>query len=293
MATINTNSLISIIIPAYNAERYLSETIESVLQQTYTNWELIIVNDGSTDATSGIITNYADKNKRIRYVTKKNTGVSDTRNEGIKEAKGDYVFFLDADDIWLNDYIEQKLELFKNDKANLVYSACNLIDENSKPLNKTLKGSGDVSLNDLLTGKGNYITAPSGISVTSQSLKEIGGFDINLSNNADQDLFMRYLAAKKRVSYVNKVLWLYRVHNANMSKNVALLEKDTLYLFNKAEKHNLFSDTSFKKICFSKMYLLLAGSWWKNGNSKLKGLRYVIKAFLKYPPSIFVLLNKK
>ena len=88
--------MISIILPIYNAEKYLHETIQSVLNQTYTNFELIAVNDGSTDGSMDVLQRIADD--RLRIIDKKNTGVSDTRNMAIKAARGEYICFLDADD---------------------------------------------------------------------------------------------------------------------------------------------------------------------------------------------------
>ena len=104
--------LASIIIPAYNAERYISEAIESVINQTYTNWELIIVNDGSTDNTEKIAQSYAQKDSRITYITQENKGVSVARNIGYNASKGDYLGFLDADDYWLPDNLDEKINYF-------------------------------------------------------------------------------------------------------------------------------------------------------------------------------------
>jgi len=99
--------MVSIIIPAYNAGRFISETIESVLLQSFTNWELIIVNDGSKDNTGEIISKYAAADKRISIITKENSGVSDTRNKGIEKSKGEMLAFLDADDIWEANFLEK------------------------------------------------------------------------------------------------------------------------------------------------------------------------------------------
>ena len=97
--------LVSIIIPAYNVELYLSECLDSVIAQSYIYWELILVNDGSTDATPVICDSYALKDKRIHVTHKENTGVSDSRNKALEIATGKYIIFLDADDYWCDDSI--------------------------------------------------------------------------------------------------------------------------------------------------------------------------------------------
>lgn len=98
---------ISVIMPAYNVESYIGKSIESVLEQTYRNFELIIVNDGSQDSTSSVIKEYQMRDNRIKYVEQINQGVSAARNTGIKKADGKYISFLDADDLWTKDALEK------------------------------------------------------------------------------------------------------------------------------------------------------------------------------------------
>ena len=112
--------LISVVIPAYNAEQFLDETLESVLSQTYENWECIIVNDGSTDNTEEIAKKWCEKDARFRYFYKENSGVSDTRNLGIKEARGEYIAFLDADDLYMPNFLDVCLENLVEKDVDLV-----------------------------------------------------------------------------------------------------------------------------------------------------------------------------
>ena len=111
--------LISIVIPAYNAEKYLGECLESILVQTYKNIEIIIVNDGSTDDTAKIIKLYKEKDPRIRSFTCKNNGVSSARNRGIKESCGEYIFFVDSDDFLDHDCIEYYYNLIETTGAEI------------------------------------------------------------------------------------------------------------------------------------------------------------------------------
>src|SRR5690606_10832622 len=103
------NGLVSIVMPCYNAEKYITETVNSVINQTYKNWELIIVNDGSTDNSLNMIKEFAANDNRISFIDKSNSGVSDSRNKGLEKAKGEYIAFLDADDTWELNNLEDKI----------------------------------------------------------------------------------------------------------------------------------------------------------------------------------------
>jgi glycosyltransferase involved in cell wall biosynthesis len=116
--------LISIIIPCYNQEPYLAETLESILSQTYKLWECIIVNDGSTDNTQDIALKYCEEDSRFQYLWKENSGVSDSRNFGISKSKGKYILPLDGDDLIGSEYMEKAIQAFSNDpKLKIVYCA--------------------------------------------------------------------------------------------------------------------------------------------------------------------------
>ncbi|MBL1232163.1 MAG: hypothetical protein CMD31_06210 [Flavobacteriales bacterium] len=285
-------TLVSIIIPCYNAKKYIAETIESVINQSYSNWELIIVNDGSTDNSATILNQFSEKDNRIQLINKSNSGVSDTRNKGLEVANGEFITFLDADDVWHITNLEKKVKFFTSTDYDVVYSYCQMIDEQSKPIDRILKGENNLKIADFLSLKANYNTAPSGIVFKKEVLYKIGGFDVNLSNNADQDVLIQSLANGFKIGVISEALWNYRIHPENMSKNVDLLEKDSIYLFRKCEKQQLFHSYWFKQQCFSNLYLILAGSWWKNGNNKLRGLYFLLLAIVTYPASIALIFKK-
>ena len=119
------NPKISVIIPIYNAEKYLSDTLESVLSQSFTGFEVIAVNDGSTDGSLGLLKIYAERDSRIRIIDKPNTGVSDTRNVAIKAAKGEYLAFLDADDVYAENYLKRMYGVAEEREADIV--VCNYL----------------------------------------------------------------------------------------------------------------------------------------------------------------------
>lgn len=115
--------MISVIMPVYNSERYISEAIDSICNQSYENWELLIVNDGSTDHTAKIINDYAKKDSRIRVFHKKNQGVSLTRNYALNQIRGEYVTFIDSDDVYHVERLERMLHVFEQHlNCDIVFS---------------------------------------------------------------------------------------------------------------------------------------------------------------------------
>ncbi|MCZ2225085.1 MAG: glycosyltransferase [Chitinophagales bacterium] len=281
----------SIIIPCYNAEKYIAEAIQSVLDQTYINWELIIIDDGSKDSSSKIIAKFLNDN-RISFHQQTNSGVSSARNNGLKIAQGNYITYLDADDVWFKDNLKEKVNYLRNNAIDVVYSSYEVINEKSESISKISDKAIYPTLKDILLQKGNYSTAPSGLVIKKEVLHKIGGFDTNLSNNADQDIWIRILFNNYKIALIEKPLWKYRIHENNMSNNISLLEKDSLYMFKKVATNNMFGSFWFKQKCYSKLYLMLAGSWWKEGNNQLRGGYFIFLAFINYPFIILTLLQK-
>lgn len=287
------NILVSVIIPAYNAEKFIEETIQSVLKQTHFNLELIVVDDGSTDNTLKLVEDFCKYDKRTTLIKQENSGVSAARNAGFLACNGSYIAFLDADDVWNPKFLESTLQKLSTDKSlGLVYCDNQLIDGNSQKMQEVNGGKeGYVLDNLLLGGEGEYIFGISGGVLKKEVIESVGGFDIDLSNCADHEFYFR-VANKYKIGRVPKVGWYYRQHSNNMHYNINLLEKDTLIAYKKADKNKLFKNATFRRKCYSNMYLMLAGSWWKDGKKKMKGVRYILKSIFIYPPSIITLLKK-
>lgn len=125
------NKLVSIITPIYNGAKYVSETIESVLEQTYPDWEMIIVDDGSKDNSAEIIREYVGKDNRIQLVQQPNGGSASARNNGIRRANGRYIALLDADDLWEPTFLESQLALMNEKNAIVVHASYRRINEES------------------------------------------------------------------------------------------------------------------------------------------------------------------
>lgn len=132
-----TDKLVSIVMPVFKCERYISKAIESVICQTYSNWELIVVNDDSPDNSVAIAQEYAEKDCRIRIVHQiPNAGCAQARNLGISQARGQYIAFLDSDDIWVATKLDKQVRLLKEKGAQIVYSSYDFIDENDMSIKR-------------------------------------------------------------------------------------------------------------------------------------------------------------
>lgn len=129
------DSLVSIITPSYNSEKYISNTIESVITQTYQNWEMIIVDDCSTDSSCDIAEKYTQKDSRIKLIKlNKNSGPAKARNRAIKEAKGRYISFLDSDDIWYHRKLEKQVYFMKENDLAVTCSSYYIVDAKGKKI---------------------------------------------------------------------------------------------------------------------------------------------------------------
>lgn len=136
----NKKALVSVIMPAYNASGYIAESIRSVQQQSFEDWELLVIDDASKDGTSEIVEALRAKDSRIKlHVLPTNQGAGFSRNIGIKAATGDYISFLDADDLWKPHKIQTQLDLMKNENVQVCFSSYELIDEWGKSLQKQIK----------------------------------------------------------------------------------------------------------------------------------------------------------
>ena len=213
------NVSVSIIMPAYNAEKYLAQSIKSVLDQTYNNWELIVIDDGSTDATANIVKQFTAQNNKIKYIYQSNARQAAARNNGIKNAKYDIIAFLDADDLWLPNKLEKTLLHFDLEKFDLIYTnsfyGTNLeLEQNTTSLQKVNKSddlSGlNVNLQSLIGGNTIQILT---VLVKKSYLLAVGLFDTNLTPAEDYDLWLRLLKNNCIFKGYNEPLSIYRVHN--------------------------------------------------------------------------------
>ena len=285
--------MISIIIPVYNTEKYIFETINSVINQSYQDWELIIIDDGSTDNSAEIIQKLCKQDNRIQYYHQENSGVSVARNNGLEKSKGKYIALLDADDLWEMENLSQKIEVLeKHQDVSWVFSNMYNADQDGNIICEAPKGTDKDILNSILLWEGEVIPGPCSNVVFEKKCFDDGVlFDKDLSTAADQ-YFTILLAAKYKGCHINKPLWKYRILDGSMSKNISVMENDHINVFKKAAQNNLFKSFWFKRQCFSNLYWILAGSWWKDGHNKLKGTKFIFLAIWTNPFSVFRYLNR-
>ncbi len=250
---------VTVIIPTFNSAQFLTAAVDSVLAQTFKDFEIIVVDDGSTDNTEDVLKKYDDK---VRYIKQKNQGVSIARNTGIKNSNSKYVAFLDSDDVWMPAKLEKQINALENNpKSKACYTEYLSVSEDMKPQDlKRLRCNGS-ALNDLLL-RGNVIGPPSTILCERQLFEEIGVFDSSLSLSADWDMWIR-LACVTELTFLNEPLIKYRLHGSNMSKNVKLLEEDTVRMLEKAfAMKNLPNELQIKrKASFAYHYIVFAKAY--------------------------------
>nr|BAP91647.1 glycosyl transferase family 2 [Phormidium sp. KS] len=222
---------ISVIIPAYNSERTIQATIESVLQQTFSDFELIIVDDGSTDKTLEIVSSFKDA--RIKVFSYSNAGGAVSRNRGFSHSSGEFIAFLDADDLWTPDKLELQLKALQdNPEAAVAYSWLDAIDEAGKFLregNHRME-NGNIFAKLFLIP---FVESGSNPLIRRQAFIDVGGFDESLTASQDYDLYLR-LAARYNFVVVPSAQVLYRISSNSMSANVRRQEATSLFVRERA-----------------------------------------------------------
>jgi glycosyltransferase involved in cell wall biosynthesis len=246
---------ISVVIPAFNAEKTIEETVKSVLNQTFRDFEIIIVNDGSTDETLNIISRFLDS--RVKILTQENSGPQKSRNLGIKESVGRYIAFLDADDLWTSDKLELQLQMLeKYPESSVVYSWTNVIDEDNQVFRRGgyFTRRGNVFLDLLLI---NFIESGSNPLIRSEVIKEVGGFDDEIVAGQDWDMWLS-LAENHAFEVVPKVQVLYR-KKQNLESWSGNIERQERGVRQVLEKHLLSKKLplEYQRACIANSYKYL------------------------------------
>ena len=233
---------VSVIIPTYNRKWALPEAIKSVMDQTFRSFELIIVDDGSTDATEAWV---RGNQPSAKYIKKKNGGVSSARNRGIEESRGRYIAFLDSDDRWLPEKLERQTEAM--DLGHAVCHTDEIWIRNQKRVNPRLKHkkySGDIFIKSLPL----VIISPSSVMIKREIFDEIGLFDENLFACEDYDLWLR-LTSKYHVHFIDEPLIIkYGGHDDQLSKKYWGLDILRIYALEKLLNDNLNGDDRIEAV---------------------------------------------
>lgn len=218
---------LSIIIPAYNAARYLPETLDSILSQTYTNYEIIVVNDGSTDATRDILSPYMGN---IQVVHQENTGVSEARNHGLRLAQGEFVIFMDADDYFIeDDKLEKQIAVFDaNPKLDIVQTGWRMVDSDGNNLFDMTPwhNMSGVALKEWFMWCPVRLEA---MMVRRECAEKVGGFDPKYKVSQDLDWALKMILAGCRFQWQERIASAYRQHEASLTHSNRLkLVDDTV-----------------------------------------------------------------
>jgi len=270
------NPMLSVIIPTYNRAHLISRAIKSVLNQTYQDFEIIVIDDGSTDNTEEIVKDFTDF--RIHYIYHKyNQGVSAARNTGIKASRGEYIALLDSDDEWLPEKLSKQIKVLQSESPEVgaVYSNLCYIDENGKSTNKLLNPKKEGYIyEDLFAG--NCVGPPSTLLIRKECFNRVGLFDNLLNAQEDWDMWIR-IAKYYRFALIKIPLVKYRLHSNQISKNLGvkiitanrILVKYTDELEKRPRVH-------------SKHYFYIGNRLCHMGKTK-EGQRYLLKAISLYP----------
>jgi teichuronic acid biosynthesis glycosyltransferase TuaG len=226
------NKLVSIITPLYNSGKYVKETIESVLSQTYTNWEMIIVDDCSTDNGVEIIQEYAKKDSRIKLISlAKNSGAAVARNTAIKVAKGFYIAFLDSDDLWKPEKLERQIHFMEKNDYSFTFTSYQQITEDGKKIERIIK------VPPILSYRQALLKNPIGCLTVIYSAEKLGKIYMPLiRKRQDYALWLKILKSGVKGYGLNQVLAYYRLRKSSISSNKLDLIKYQWKLYRKIEK---------------------------------------------------------
>lgn len=282
---------LSVLMPVYNAERYIAEAIESILNQTFINFEFIIINDGSTDRSLEILQRYARQDSRIRLINRENQGLVKTLNEGVDLAMAPYIARMDADDISYPDRLFKQVN-FLNEHPNYVVvgSRTQLIDEDGDPLslfslNTTHK---EIDLAHL-QGKGGAIAHPAAM-FRKDKFNFVGQYRSEFIHAEDLDLWLR-LAEVGELGNLPDLLLDYRQHLQSVGHKCRVKQiNSTNKAIKEAYERRGIVNPDFKKIEMpesNKNQLFLKWGWWALGAGNIKTARkYAIKSFKNTPFSL-------
>ena len=284
--------LVSVVIPSYNHARYISRALQSVLNQTYTNWEVIVIDNHSTDNTDEVIASFTDP--RITYLKIHNNGViAASRNAGIRAAKGKWIAFLDSDDWWTNDKLQICFD-YVDEKVDLVHHDMEVVSEQPRPFKRKIIKSRQLKipvLIDLLL-KSNAIVNSS-VVVRKSLLEKIGGINESVEMVAAEDYntWLRISKLSSQFFYLPRRLGFYLTHNQNVSQKdmsvpIRRAVSEFVNLLSPQQKNRLESSLCYTRGRFN----FLAG---KHSEAK-EDLLFVVKygyLMLKVKSSIMILMT--
>jgi glycosyltransferase involved in cell wall biosynthesis len=279
--------LISVVIVNFNYGCYLAECIDSVLAQTYPNVEVIVVDDGSTDNSLKVLESYEG---RIVIVRQNNQGVSSARNTGIRMSKGVWVAFLDSDDLWKPQKLQEQSAWFRDSQVAMVFCGMEQIDQSGRHLGYSKPASGADLLPGLVTFSSPPIGGGSTVVARLAVVRDLDGFDESLSAGEDLDMWIR-IGAQWKIGAARHPLIKHRIHADSLSRDLNRFERDNCRVLMK-----VFSNPAcirvhqLRRRAFARLYTILACSCFHNG-APGRAIRYAWKALVYRPCEITYLFG--
>ena len=266
---------VSVIIPTYNRAHLVGRAIHSVLNQTYQDFELIVVDDGSTDNTEEVVKSF--NNERIKYIKhEKNKGGSAARNTGIKDSKGEYIAFLDSDDEWLEEKLKKQVEVFQNkdSRVGIVYVNFSIVNEKGESVGKK-QGPKGLIFRELLNS--NCVGTTSSVVVRRECFKKVGGFDETLPSCQDWDMWLR-LARHYEFDFIPEELLKYFQHENRIGTN-----PEAAIVGRKAILRKIRTDMENQGRKIKAKNYFNYGNYFCRLGSMHEGKQYLLKAILTFP----------
>jgi len=291
-ADAGVSPLVSVVLPVHNGEGTVREAVESVLGQTYSHLELIVVNDGSTDSTLDVLSKIKDP--RMRICSFPNAGPSAGRNRGIALASGAYLAFIDADDLWLPDKLAAQLAALRQDsQAGVAYGWTDFVGATGKFVHsdRRVTFNGDVYRRMLIH---NFIDSGSNIMVRKEALDDVGRFDESLPTVEDWDLYIR-LAVRYPFVCVPKVLVRYRLSPTSLTNQILVMEESYWRVINRAFAAAPAPLQRLKPKSVALVYEYLttkATQGWLSRRNGLTAIRFFCAAVRSRPASLLHLWRK-
>ena len=274
---------VSVIIPAYNAMTYLPKTVESVLKQTFTDFEVIIVNDGSSDGIEQWVDTITDN--RVKLVSQKNQGAAAARNTGIADAKGAYIAFIDSDDLWEPTKLKKQVYcLDNNPDVGLVYAWTSSIDKNGNNRGKIFANNSEGYVWEKLIEE-NIVMSGSAAMVRRDCFEKFGVFDDNLRFAEDREMWIR-IASNYSFAVIKEVLVYYRHHANNKSRNYIQSIDNFRLIIEKTFQSVPFELLYLRNRSYSRVNLILAWKCIQNQEPDCNKAEYFREQALKHNPQL-------
>jgi glycosyltransferase involved in cell wall biosynthesis len=283
------NPLVTVVIPNYNYGRFLPATIDSVLAQTFTDFEVLVVDDGSTDDSVEVLRSYGD---RIRWIVQKYSGQSASRNRGLAESRGRFIALLDADDVWLPEKLERQMKLFENrPEVGIVYCGFWAADASLQRHEAVMPMYQGEVLDRFALEAGAVVRGGESTAVIRKAcFVDAGEFDPELSIGAGWDLYRR-VCCTYQIDAVDEPLVLYRIHGTNASRAADVYARDV-----RRRLEKMFSDPRaarihrYRRRSYAKSYLAIAGSYY-HARRPREAFVNVVRSVCVWPPIIRSMLR--